>query len=262
MSMHLVYSRKAADNQATEVLTVPATLDSLAHISAFIAGATAQAGLDEHTAWQVELAIDEAATNIIEHAYDAGASGAIKLTWQLSGDELIITLHDWGRQFDPSAVPSPDVDASLDDRQAGGLGMFLMNKLMDTVRYEFDEQHGNMLTMTKHINRSSEAPQVFGLSGRLDASGTDQELERVRTAIGNGVRHILLDMGDVSFMSSSGLRALLLLRKDVLARNGVLRLCALQPQVLEVFSITGFTQVFAIHRTREDALAAFGQGAP
>jgi anti-anti-sigma regulatory factor len=53
-----------------------------------------------------------------------------------------------------------------------------------------------------------------------------------------------------------------LLRKDVLARNGVLRLCALQPQVLEVFSITGFTQVFAIHRTREDALAAFGQGAP
>lgn len=241
---------------------MPATLDSLAHISAFIAGATAQAGLDEHTAWQVELAIDEAATNIIEHAYLPGAPGAIKLTWQLSVDELIITLHDWGQRFDPDAVPVPNVESPLDERQAGGLGIFLMNKLMDTVRYEFDAQHGNVLTMTKHINRSGEAPQVFALSGRLDASSTDQELERVRTALDGGLRHILLDMSDVSFMSSSGLRALLLLRKHVLARNGVLRLCALQSQVLEVFSITGFTQVFAIHRTREDALAAFGQGGP
>ncbi len=237
-------------------------MNSLAHISAFIAGATAQAGLDEHTAWQVELAIDEAATNIIEHAYHPSAPGAIKLTWQLSIDELIITLHDWGRRFDPDTVPTPNVESSLDDRQAGGLGIFLMNKLMDTVRYEFDEQHGNVLTMTKHINRSGEAPQVFALNGRLDASSTDQELERVRTAIDGGLRHILLDMAEVSFMSSSGLRALLLLRKNVLAHNGVLRLCALQPQVLEVFSITGFTQVFAIHRTREDALGAFGQGAP
>lgn len=258
--MQLVYSRKAADNNATEALTVPATLDSLAHISAFIAGATAQAGLDEHVAWQVELAVDEAATNIIQHAYDVAAPGTIKLTWQLSTDELTVTLQDKGRTFDPNDVPTPDVDASIDDRPAGGLGMFLMNKLMDSVRYEFDEQQGNVLTMSKRINRSSEAPQVFALSGRLDASSTDQELERVRTALDSGVRHVLLDIADVSFMSSSGLRALLLLRKDLLAHGGVLRLCAMQPQVLEVFSITGFTQVFAIHRTREDALAAFGQG--
>lgn len=260
MSMHLVYSRRAVDNNAMESLTVPATLDSLAHISAFVAGATAQAGLDEHTAWQVELAVDEAATNIIEHAYPSEAPGAIKLTWQLSANELTITLHDWGQHFDPRAVPAPNVEASLDERQAGGLGIFLMNKLMDSVAYTFDEQNGNVLTMTKRINRASEDVQVFALSGRLDASNTDHALERVRAAITSGVRSVLLDMAEVEFMSSSGLRALLLLRKELLASGGVLRLCALQPPVLEVFTITGFTQVFAIHRTREDALAAFGQG--
>jgi len=59
-------------------------------------------------------------------------------------------------------------------------------------------------------------------------------------------------------MSSSGLRALLLVRKDLIANGGEFRLCELQPQVYEVFAITGFTQVFSIHQTRDDAMAAFG----
>ena len=63
----------------------------------------------------------------------------------------------------------------------------------------------------------------------------------------------------VTFLSSSGLRALLLVRKELLAQNGELRLCALKPQVREVFTLTGFTQVFAIHSTREEALRAFGR---
>jgi serine/threonine-protein kinase RsbW len=71
---------------------------------------------------------------------------------------------------------------------------------------------------------------------------------------------VLLEMSQVTFLSSSGLRALLLVRKELLAQSGELRLCALKPQVQEVFTLTGFTQVFAIHPTREEALRAFGQG--
>ncbi|MFN8476651.1 MAG: ATP-binding protein [Kouleothrix sp.] len=63
-----------------EMLTVPATLDALAHISASITDATcARAGLDEHAAWQVQLAVDEAATNIIQHGYPAETPGNIDL---------------------------------------------------------------------------------------------------------------------------------------------------------------------------------------
>ena len=113
--------------------------------------------------------------------------------------------------------------------------------------------------MTKQIAPAAGA-RVFELSGRLDAVSTQQAIADVYAAIGAGARQILLDLANVSFLSSSGMRALLLVRKELLAlAGGELRLCALQPQVHEVFALTGFTQLFAIHQTREEALHAFGR---
>ncbi|NWG19626.1 MAG: anti-sigma factor antagonist [Chloroflexi bacterium] len=242
-----------------ESLTVPATLDSLALISSFITGATQRAGLDAHTAWQVELAVDEAATNIIQHGYDPGSPGTIELTWRIQGGELVVTLRDYGRRFNPDDVPPPDLTSPLEERQAGGLGLYLMSRLMDRVRFDFDDQQGNLLTMVKRLSLQTQA-QVFALAGRLDAVGTAAALLPVNRAIADGARYILLDLDAVTFLSSTALRSFLLARKDLLARDGELRLCNLRPQVREVFELTGFTQVFAIHHTRDEALAAFGQG--
>ncbi|HEU5101687.1 MAG TPA: anti-sigma factor antagonist [Roseiflexaceae bacterium] len=243
-----------------ESLTVPATLDSLATISAFITDATARAGMDDHAAWQVQLAVDEASTNIIQHGYDEAAPGEIQLAWQVEGDALIVSLRDRGRSFNPEDVPAPDISSPLEERQSGGLGLYLMGRLMDSVEFEFDEANGNLLKMVKHI-RAAEAPaQIFELAGRLDAVSSQAAIARVYAAISAGARNVLLDMAQVTFLSSSGLRALLLVRKELLAQKGELRLCALKPQVQEVFTLTGFTQVFAIHSTREEALHAFGQG--
>lgn len=241
-------------------LIIPATLESLDTVSKFIVQAATQVGLDDRAAWQVQLAVDEAVTNIIQHGYDERTRGTIDLTWRVVGDDLEVVLRDHGRQFDPSEVPAPDITSPLEERQAGGLGIFLMNQLMDSVRFESEAGQGNVLVMTKHIQRPHESVNIFALSGRLDAVASQHALERPRASITSGARKILLDMAEVTFMSSSGLRALLLLRKDLLAHGGELRLCALRPQVHEVFELTGFTQVFAIHQTREEALAAFGQG--
>jgi anti-anti-sigma factor len=241
-------------------LTVPATLDSLARISEFITDVTTRVGLDDHAAWQVQLAVDEASTNIIQHGYDQAAPGEIELGWRVDGDQLIVTLCDRGRHFNPGDVPAPDITSPLEERQAGGLGIFLMGKLMDSVQFEFDDSHGNLLTMTKSIRAVGAAAQIFELSGRLDAVSSQAAIARVYAAISAGARHVLLDMSEVTFLSSSGLRALLLVRKELLAQSGELRLCELKPQVHEVFTLTGFTQVFAIHPTREEALRAFGQG--
>lgn len=242
-----------------QMLTVPATLDSLALISAFITDAAERVGLDDHTAWQIELAVDEAATNIIQHASNPAQPGTIELGWSLRDDTLVVTLRDWGDPFDPASVPTPDISSPLEERQAGGLGIYLMNRLMDSVHFSFDREQGNLLTLTKRLDRPPEPPEVVLLCGRLDAQTTTQALQGARSSIASGARRILLDMGGVSFMSSSGLRALLLLRRDLLAQAGELRLCALQPQVREVFTLTGFTQVFTIHSSREEALAAFAQ---
>jgi anti-anti-sigma factor len=91
---------------------------------------------------------------------------------------------------------------------------------------------------------------------------TDEAIQEVLAAIATGTRKVLLDMAEVSFLSSSGLRALLLMRKELLAHEGELRLCELRPEIQEVFVLTGFTQVFTIHRSREEALTAFGRGGP
>jgi serine/threonine-protein kinase RsbW len=243
-----------------ESLTIPTTLESLARISEFITAATSQAGLDDHNAWQVQLAVDEASTNIIQHGYAGRVPGEIELGWHVDGDRLVVTLRDYGRRFNPDDVPAPDVTSPLEERQAGGLGLYLMSRLMDSVQFEFDDQQGNLLTMTKRIGAAETPAQIFDLAGRLDAVGSQAAIARVYAAISAGARHVLLDMSQVTFLSSSGLRALLLVRKELLAQGGELRLCALKPQVQEVFTITGFTQVFTIHVTREEALGAFGQG--
>lgn len=243
-----------------ETITIPATLDSLATISDFITDATSRAGLDDHAAWQVQLAVDEAATNIIQHGYEDQAPGTIELEWRVEGDRLVVCLRDRGRRFDPNNVPAPDITSPLEERQAGGLGLYLMGKLMDAVSFDFDPQDGNLLTMAKRIVPPSAPAQIFELVGRLDAVSTQAEIARVYATIAAGARHVLLDLGGVTFLSSSGLRALLLVRKELLAQGGELRLCAPRPQVREVFTLTGFTQVFAIHQTREEALGAFGQG--
>lgn len=103
----------------------------------------------------------------------------------------------------------------MEERQAGGLGLFLMGRLMDEVRFDFDDQRGNLLTMTKHI-RPDERASIFELAGRLDAASTQQALAEVHAAIGQGARFVLLDLARVTFLSSSGMRALLLVRKELL----------------------------------------------
>ncbi|MBC8076021.1 MAG: anti-sigma factor antagonist [Chloroflexales bacterium] len=244
-----------------ESITLPASLDSLAQISAFITSAAEHSGLDERATWQLQLAVDEATTNVIQHAYDAADPGTMTLTWDVQGTHFIVTLHDRGRSFNPDEVPAPDIESPLEERQAGGLGIYLMTRLMDEVRFDFDPHAGNLLTMVKYLGPDARRDVVvMPLRGRVDAITSPKISAQAREQISGGARFLLVDLAEVSFLSSSGLRALLLIRKELMTHGGELRLCGLQPQVHEVFALTGFTQVFAIHANEEEARAAFGQG--
>lgn len=99
-----------------------------------------------------QLAVDEACTNVVEHAYE-GRGGEIEVTMEAEGDRVCATVRDWGAAFDPDAVPIPDVNAPLEKRALGGLGLFLIRQLMDHVEFEFDPVDGNTLTMIKVCNR-------------------------------------------------------------------------------------------------------------
>lgn len=244
-----------------ETLTLTANLEGLARINAFITEAAERAGLNERTTWQIQLAVDEAATNIIQYAYDPEHPGDITIAWEYREGRFAVTLRDQGRAFDPQVIAPPDLESPLEERQVGGLGIYLMTRLMDEVHFDFDPDTGNVLTMIKCVPEPAhDEVVVVPLHGRIDAVTAQHLGEQVRTQIDAGARYVLLDLSDVTFLNSSGLRTLLLVRKDLMTLGGELRLAAPQPQIHEVFDITGFSQVFAIHPTVEEARNAFGQG--
>jgi serine/threonine-protein kinase RsbW len=127
----------------------PGRLESLADIRDYVVQAAKRAGFNEKDVYAVELAVDEACTNIIEHAYGNKGVGEIELTCDIKTDELVITLRDQGKPFDPAKVPEPNFSVGLEELKPRGAGLFIMKKMMDEVKFTFDSEKGNTLRMVK-----------------------------------------------------------------------------------------------------------------
>jgi anti-sigma regulatory factor (Ser/Thr protein kinase) len=130
-------------------LTIGSELKNLERIAEFVTGAAEHFGLGPQQSFEVQMATDEACTNIIEHAYGPDQPGEISICCETAGDDFVVTLRDRGRTFDPTKVPDPDLTCSLEDRKIGGLGLFFMRKLMDRVVFHSDPRTGNELKMFK-----------------------------------------------------------------------------------------------------------------
>ena len=126
-----------------------AKFEFLDEIREFVGDIARREGFSDKDVYNIQLATDEAASNIIEHAYENIPDGILKLSCGVKGDIITIVLVDHGEAFDPSEVPLPDLEADLSNRKIGGLGLFLMRKLMDDVFYEPRPDKSNVLTMTK-----------------------------------------------------------------------------------------------------------------
>jgi len=127
----------------------PARFARLAAVGEFVTHAAEAAGLNARAVYAVQLAVDEACANIIEHAYGGEGRGDIECTCIVNKNGLTVILRDYGRPFDPTSVPEPDLCASLEDRKVRGLGLYFIRQLMDQVRFEFTADSGNVLTMVK-----------------------------------------------------------------------------------------------------------------
>jgi len=126
-----------------------AKFEFLDEMREFVGGIAREHGFNDKAVYNIQLATDEAASNIIEHAYEGVNDGVIELSCGMESKGLKIILVDHGDSFDPSGVPMPDLKADLSDRKIGGLGIFLMRKLMDEVHYESNSNKSNTLTMLK-----------------------------------------------------------------------------------------------------------------
>jgi serine/threonine-protein kinase RsbW len=138
---------------STHRITRAAYLQSLQEFRAFIRDHCAgMPGVDEETLYDVQLAVDEACTNIISHGYKDLDPGSIILDLEIDPARLIVSLTDFGHAFEPSSAPFPDVDAPIEEREIGGFGLFFIQQSMDDMDYQVTED-GNKMILTKHLTR-------------------------------------------------------------------------------------------------------------
>lgn len=130
-------------------LVIDSRLEAAAQAREWIAERAKQARLSRETVGDLKLALTEAITNIVRHSYDGEPGHQIILSWAVDDETLTLTIRDFGRPFDASNYQSPD----LSELQTGGYGIFLIQSLMDEVRYDTSSGAGATLTLVKQRDR-------------------------------------------------------------------------------------------------------------
>ena len=132
-------------------LIVKSSTENLALIRDFTKSAANDSGFSEDAIGKIILAVDEACSNVIKHAYKYSPEGEILVTVSSDKSKFTISITDEGTQFDPKTVADPDLQEYHDQKRIGGLGMFLMKKLMDDVEYNHLSGNRNQVVLIKNI---------------------------------------------------------------------------------------------------------------
>ncbi len=134
-------------------LRIAGRYEHLVELSQFVRRCARRAKFGRRAAYAVELAVEEAAANIIRHGYGGEDRGEIECRCAVVPHELTVTLRDWGAPFDPTQVPEPDFSTmELEDLPDSGAGVFLMRRMMDEVRYRREDEAVNCLVMVKRAS--------------------------------------------------------------------------------------------------------------
>ena len=128
---------------------IPAELGQIPRVSDEIEQCMKTHGWGDDPILDVQLAVEEAVTNTILHGYD-GTSGTIAIRIETSPHHISVEIADDAPAFNPLSVPEPDTSADLDDREIGGLSIFLIRQVMDEVSYRY-ENNKNILVLEKKI---------------------------------------------------------------------------------------------------------------
>ncbi|MDZ7766728.1 MAG: ATP-binding protein [Melioribacteraceae bacterium] len=136
-------------------LIVKSSTDNLAEIRSFVKEAAFESGFSNEVVHKISLSVDEACTNVIKHAYKFSPERDISIKTEFSNDKFIITITDSGDKFDPKLVPEPNLEEYHKQKKVGGLGMFLMKKLMDEVKYNTLSGNQNQVILVKYLAHSN-----------------------------------------------------------------------------------------------------------
>lgn len=132
-------------------ITLPAIIENVEKVTAFVNAELEKINCPAKAKAEIDIAIDELFSNIANYAYNPEVGKAtVKFEVQKNPMAVIITFMDNGKPYDPLKREDPNVKLSVDEREIGGLGIFMVKKSMDSIEYEYKDNH-NILRIKKHI---------------------------------------------------------------------------------------------------------------
>ena len=142
-------------------LQTPSHESYLPHIRVIVGDLARKVGFDENEAAKIEMAVDEACSNVVKHAYSPDKEWCwqhcdpeIRLDVRTEGSRLVIEINDHGQRFDFSNYRPVDIEDRLREMKRNGYGIFIMRNFMDEVQYNSNDQTGNTLRMVKYLKKA------------------------------------------------------------------------------------------------------------
>src|ERR1700756_26459 len=207
----------------------------------------------------LNVALDEALNNIIAYGYEPGERSDIMVRLTSAAGEIVVEIEDVGRPFDPLQAPAPDLSGSLRERNVGGLGIHFIKNLVDEVtNARIAGRHRLRLRkrlalglgtrrMEMEIIEIQRGPVlIMEPRGCIDTSGAKPFGDRLAEMVRAGSRNVLIDMEHIVYISSAGFRALLVAHKLAHDSQGKLVLCGISSELLRLFEIGRFVDLFTI----------------
>jgi sigma-B regulation protein RsbU (phosphoserine phosphatase) len=264
-------------NRSHDLEAVDTLLDRLAE----------QARLPRDAMSEIRIVCDEVLANIMAHGFRDEAEHDITVSIEMAEGRLVLTVSDDGVPFDPLTVPVPDTSGPLEQRAVGGLGIHLVRHLVDQMTYERRGDR-NILTLVKAIDRrpplaatpsegTSEARDIDGrgdaqmeirtrrvgdvlivdMVGRLDSRTAGPASTELNQIAQGGPGKLVLNVQGLEYLSSAGLRAILVAAKLVQAHGGAMKVCDANATVKRVMEVSGVSSLLHLYDAEKDALAAF-----
>lgn len=141
-----------ASFERTFALHVPSSTANLSMIRDFVRSIGVQSGMGDMDVARLEMAVDEACSNVMEHAYGSDDTKEVSIRSTVDESSIQIVVVDTGKGFDPAAVEQRKLEDLISAKRTGGLGMRLIKSFMDEVHYEMIPGVKNELRMVKHLH--------------------------------------------------------------------------------------------------------------